>query len=111
LLKAFISVCHQVQSMRKLIIAIAVLVSVAGGLVVWNHYRSLLRGAGPGFDPATPVLRTPDSRFEALGDFPFAPHYISIEDPDLGPLRVHYLDEGPPDGEVILLLHGQATWS
>jgi haloalkane dehalogenase len=97
--------------MRKLIITIAILIAVAGGLVVWNHYRSLSRGAGPGYDPASPVMRTPDSRFESLGDFPFAPHYISIEDPDLGPLRVHYLDEGPPDGEVILLLHGQATWS
>lgn len=97
--------------MRKLLVIIAVLIAVAGGLVVYNHYHSLSRGAGPGFDPTTPVLRTPDARFEALTDFDFAPHYITIEDPDLGPLRVHYLDEGPADGEVILLLHGQATWS
>jgi haloalkane dehalogenase len=26
-------------------------------------------------------------------------------------LRVHHLDEGPPDGEVVLLMHGEPSWS
>ena len=26
-------------------------------------------------------------------------------------LRMHYIDEGPADAEVVLLLHGQPTWS
>ena len=26
-------------------------------------------------------------------------------------MRVHYLDEGPKDGPVLLLLHGMPTWS
>ena len=26
-------------------------------------------------------------------------------------LRMHYVDEGPADAEVVLLLHGQPTWS
>lgn len=57
------------------------------------------------------VLRTPDERFEGLPDFPFAPNYLEIEDPNHGVLRVHYLDEGPRDGQVILCLHGEPTWS
>ena len=57
------------------------------------------------------VLRTPDSRFENLVGFPFAPHYLELQDPDLGPLRIHYLDEGPRDGEVVLCLHGEPSWS
>lgn len=56
------------------------------------------------------VVRTPDERFDAIPDFPFAPHYIDIDDGDGGHLRVHYLDEGPSDGHVVLLLHGEPSW-
>jgi haloalkane dehalogenase len=57
------------------------------------------------------LLRTPDDRFEGLPDFPFTPRYARVDDTDGGPLRVHYIDEGPPDGEVVLLLHGEPSWS
>jgi haloalkane dehalogenase len=57
------------------------------------------------------VLRTPDEQFEGLPGFSFAPHYAEIDDGDGGQLRVHYLDEGPADGEVVLLLHGEPSWS
>ena len=97
--------------MRKFLIGVAVLVVGVVLLVVYNHYDVQTVGDAIAFDPEVPVLRTPDSRFEALTDFPFAPHYVEIEDPDLGALRVHYLDEGPADGHVVVLLHGQATWS
>jgi haloalkane dehalogenase len=56
------------------------------------------------------VLRTPDECFQSIPDFPFKSHYIVVEDDDLGPLRVHYLDEGPRDGPVVLCLHGEPTW-
>ncbi|HLF30370.1 MAG TPA: haloalkane dehalogenase [Xanthomonadales bacterium] len=56
------------------------------------------------------VLRTPDERFEHLCGFPFQPHYLEIHDADLGKLRIHYLDEGPRDGRVILCLHGEPSW-
>jgi len=58
----------------------------------------------------TSILRTPDERFENLPAFPFSPNYVEIEDQDFGPLRVHYLDEGPREGRVILCLHGEPTW-
>ena len=58
------------------------------------------------------VLRTPDSAFAAIDDFPFEPRYTSIRDATSGTeLRVHYIDEGPRDGPVVLLMHGEPTWS
>lgn len=50
------------------------------------------------------VIRTPDERFENLPDFRFVPRYVDVKG-----LRVHYVDEG--NGEVILCLHGEPTWS
>ncbi|RNL81490.1 alpha/beta fold hydrolase [Nocardioides marmorisolisilvae] len=57
------------------------------------------------------VARTPDEQFADLPGFPFAPHYAEVVAEDLEPVRMHYLDEGPADGPVVLLLHGQPTWS
>jgi haloalkane dehalogenase len=50
------------------------------------------------------VFRTPDERFEGLPGFPFAPRYVEQDG-----LRMHYVDEG--EGEPVLLLHGEPTWS
>jgi haloalkane dehalogenase len=97
--------------MRKFLIGIAVLILGVVLFLIYNHYDVQTVGDAIVIDPDVPVLRTPDARFDALTDFPFAPHYIEIEDPELGTLRVHYLDEGPADGELIVMLHGQATWS
>lgn len=56
------------------------------------------------------ALRTPDERFADLPDFPYQPRYL--EDlPGFEGLRMAYLDEGPPDGDVVLCLHGEPSWS
>jgi haloalkane dehalogenase len=57
------------------------------------------------------ALRTPDERFTSLSDYPFAPHYLDVADGEGGELRVHYVDEGPPDADPVLLLHGEPSWS
>ncbi|GAA0308171.1 haloalkane dehalogenase [Sphingomonas oligophenolica] len=57
------------------------------------------------------VLRTPDERFAALADYPFAPHYLTITDADGTDLRIHYIDEGPRDAPPVLLMHGEPSWS
>ncbi len=39
------------------------------------------------------------------GSFPLAPHFTEAPG-----FRMHYVDEGPRDGEVVLCLHGEPTW-
>ncbi|MEM6617856.1 MAG: haloalkane dehalogenase [Pseudomonadota bacterium] len=56
------------------------------------------------------IFRTPDSRFETLPDWPYAPHYLDSL-PGYAGLRVHYVDEGPRDAPVVLCLHGEPTWA
>lgn len=51
-------------------------------------------------------VRTPDDQFLNLPGYNFDPHYLEIDG-----LRMHYVDVGPKDGELILMLHGQPVWS
>jgi haloalkane dehalogenase len=53
------------------------------------------------------VLRTPEDRFRDLPDYPFEPHYDEVGEG----LRLHYLDEGSADAPVVLMMHGQPSWS
>ncbi|MAZ86137.1 MAG: haloalkane dehalogenase [Cellvibrionaceae bacterium] len=56
-------------------------------------------------------LRTPDACFNNLPDYDFPPHYTDVYDGEGGTLRMHHIEQGPTDGEVVLCLHGQPTWS
>ncbi|MCW2605460.1 MAG: haloalkane dehalogenase [Frankiales bacterium] len=53
------------------------------------------------------ALRTPDERFTDLPGYPWEPAYVPTSDG----LRMAVLDEGPRDAPVVLLLHGEPTWS
>jgi haloalkane dehalogenase len=57
------------------------------------------------------TLRTPDDRFAALPDFPYEPHYAEVPDGDGGALRMAWIEDGPVDGDPVLLLHGEPSWS
>ncbi len=52
------------------------------------------------------VTRTPPERFAELPDFPYRPRYV-----DAGGLQIAYVEAGPADGEPVLLLHGEPSWS
>ena len=51
--------------------------------------------------------RTPDERFQDLPDWPYEPRYTETSDG----LRIHYVDEGPAAGPLVVLAHGEPTWS
>ncbi len=53
------------------------------------------------------LVRTPEERFDGLPGFPFEPRHAALP----SGVRVHYVDEGRPGAETVLLLHGQPTWS
>src|SRR5450755_1707717 len=52
------------------------------------------------------VVRTPEDRFAGLPDFSYPPRYADVDG-----LRIGYVEAGPPDGEPVLLLHGEPSWS
>ncbi|MEO1335141.1 MAG: haloalkane dehalogenase, partial [Myxococcota bacterium] len=57
-------------------------------------------------DSGVEFVRTPDACFASLPDWPFEAKYVAIDG-----LRQAYVDEGPATGPVVLLLHGQPSWS
>jgi haloalkane dehalogenase len=57
------------------------------------------------------LLRTPDSDTEGLPGYSFDANYLDVGGADDGAIRMHYIDHGPRDGHVMLLLHGEPSWS
>ncbi|MCB1179290.1 MAG: alpha/beta fold hydrolase, partial [Leptospiraceae bacterium] len=53
------------------------------------------------------VLKTPKEQFENLLDYPFKENYLEVDDG----LFIHYVDEGQKENEVVLMLHGEPSWS
>ena len=92
--------------MKKLISIIFIIAVSAAGIFLYlrnadvdvNYERFNMVAPG--------ILRTPVERFNNIVDYPFKENYLII-----GDTRIHYLDEGPKDGEIIYLLHGEPAWS
>ena len=57
-------------------------------------------------DDGVEFVRTPSGCFEGLQGFDYELKSVEIDD-----LRQGYVDEGPADAPVVLLLHGQPTWA
>jgi len=57
-------------------------------------------------DDGIHFVRTPDAAFEGLEDYDFSPNYAELDG-----LRMHYIDVGPPDGDLVVMIHGEPTWS
>lgn len=52
------------------------------------------------------AVTTDPARFENLPGYPFEPHFVTIDE-----LAMHYVDEGPREGRIMLMLHGEPSWS
>ncbi|MCG8348303.1 MAG: haloalkane dehalogenase [Chloroflexales bacterium] len=75
------------------------------GFLIWRSQRQR-RANVVSMGSYGKILRTPESRFANLPGYPFAPHYVEVDG-----LRMHYVDEGPRTGEIVLMLHGEPSWS
>ncbi len=55
----------------------------------------------------TPAQREMDSRDWTFGGtWPYEPRWLRTDG-----IRLHYVDEGPPGGQPVVMLHGNPTWS
>lgn len=55
------------------------------------------------------ILRTDESRFRDLPDFPYPPQFVNVGTDT--PLRLHYVDHGPAQAAPVVMLHGEHGWS
>ena len=85
---------------------VAAAIRAGGGNPSPTDFVFYVRGSATATRSDHTILRTPEERFANLPGYPFAPHYVSVDG-----IRLHYVDEGPRTGEVVLLLHGEPTWS
>jgi haloalkane dehalogenase len=57
------------------------------------------------------IRKTPDARFAHLPDYDFEPHYVTLDDDEGGTLDMHYIEAGPANGQPVVMIHGNPTWS
>ena len=55
--------------------------------------------------------KTPDKCFENLPDYDFEPHYVTLDDDEGGMLDMHYIEAGAANGQPVVMIHGNPTWS
>ena len=56
------------------------------------------------------LLQTPSERFDAIADFPYAVNRSEVVAPDGASAEMAWVEAGPDDGPVVVLLHGEPTW-
>ena len=57
------------------------------------------------------ILRTPDEAIESVTGYPTERRWVEIPAGDGQTLRVHLIDSGAADAPVVVMLHGNPSWS
>lgn len=56
------------------------------------------------------LLQTPPQRFDSLTDYPYVVRRSTVTAPDGAVAEMAWVEHGPDDGPVVVLLHGEPTW-
>jgi len=57
------------------------------------------------------VLKTPESAFDTITDFPYSPCFTEVTDTVSSEITMAHYQCGPKDGHTVLLIHGEPTWA
>ncbi|MEP5938941.1 MAG: haloalkane dehalogenase [Erythrobacter sp.] len=57
------------------------------------------------------VLSFDPARFASLPDYPFAENWVTVDLGEGHSGRMHYVDEGAKEAPIVLLFHGEPSWS
>ena len=55
------------------------------------------------------IIRTDDTHFENIKDWSYEPKYTEVNS-EYGNIRIHYIDEGSENSDIVLLIHGEPSW-
>ena len=55
------------------------------------------------------VLKTPESAFDTITDFPYSPCFTEVTDTVSSEITMAHYKSGPKDGHTVLLIHGEPT--
>ncbi|MEH6550667.1 MAG: haloalkane dehalogenase [Pseudomonadales bacterium] len=57
------------------------------------------------------VLKSEGEVLDKIDGYPFSANFQEVPTENGVSVRIHYVDEGPKEGQPIVLLHGNPTWS
>ena len=57
------------------------------------------------------ILRSPDDALDGLDGYPAARRWVEVPAGDGRPLRIHMVDVNPDGASVVVMLHGNPSWS
>lgn len=57
------------------------------------------------------IFNHPGTLFRTHNRLLLYPSFLHVDDNEGGLLKLHYIDEGPRDASIVLMLHGEPSWA